>query len=612
MRLRRQLGLLGIFCIAAGAMISSGLFVLPGILYEQVGPGMVLAYLLAGFLMVPTMLAKAELATAMPKAGGTYFYIERSLGALAGTLGGLAHWISIGLKSAFALVGMGAFVGLFLPEVPIKIVAVGACLALTLVNLLGTKETERLQVGLVLALLGILVGHVVLGGRFVQETRFFPFMPYSFRALLAATGMVFISYGGLTKIAGVAEEVRDPGRNIPLGMFLAFFSVTLLYVLSVGVTVGLLEPEELRGSLMPLVLGAKAALGTTGEVVMALAALAAFLTTANAGILTASRSPMAMSRDGLLPGLFRQLGRRSGMPYWAVSLTGGFMSSAILFLDVQGLVKVASTMMLVLFVFENLALIIMRESGLQSYRPKFRVPLYPWMPLFGIGAYGLLLVEMGRTSLEFTGAFLALALLWYGIYVRLRVRRRSALVHLVERITDRQLGDGTLEEELVEMLRERDDITEDRFDELIRSCPVLDLEGPLSAEECFREVAGVLSERLRIGREELFRRLVERERQSTTAVQPGLAIPHIVIEGRGKFAVLPVRCRKGVRFREELPPVNVLFVLAGTPDERTFHLQVLMAIAQIVQDKGFLDAWGKAKGPEDLRRLILLAERKRP
>ena len=162
------------------------------------------------------------------------------------------------------------------------------------------------------------------------------------------------------------------------------------------------------------------------------------------------------------------------------------------------------------------------------------------------------------------------------------------------------------------MLRERDEITEDRFDKLIRSCPILDLEGPLSAEECFWEVAGVLSERLEVDREELFRRMVERERQSTTAVQPGLAIPHIVIEGKGMFAVLPVRCRKGVAFGKGLPPVKVLFVLVGTPDERTFHLQALMAIAQIVQNKDFLEAWEKARGPDELRRLILLAERRRP
>jgi len=607
--LKRELGPLGIFCIAAGAMISSGLFVLPSVLYDQVGPGMVLAYLLAGLLMLPAVLAKAELATAMPKAGGTYFYIERSLGALAGTFGGLANWLSLGLKSAFALVGMGAVAQLLSPDLPLKLVAAGACLALTSVNLLGVKEAERLQIWLVLGLLGVLVGYVVLGGRHVQEANFLPFLPYGSGALLAATGMVFISYGGLTKVAGVAEEARNPGRNIPLGMFSAFLSVTVLYVLSVGITVGVLPPEELKSSLMPMALGAERVLGKVGEVAMASAALAAFVTTANAGILSASRSPMAMSRDGLLPGLFGRTGR-SGVPSWAVLTTGGFMASAVLFLDLEDLVKVASTMMLVLFAFVNLSLIIMRESKLQSYRPKFRVPLYPYLPAFGIVSYGFLIAEMGAVSLELTGAFFASVLVWYVAYVRPNARRRSALVHLVGRITDRNLGDGTLEEELLEVLRERDEVTEDRFDRLIRSCRVLDLDGPLSAEECFRKVAKELSEDLEMGEDEIFRRLMEREKASTTVVQPGLAIPHVVVEGEGKFVVLPVRCREGAKFGEG-PPVKVLFVLAGTRDERTFHLQALMAIAQIVQSEGFLRSWEEARGPEELKRLILLAERRR-
>ncbi len=116
MALKKDLGLAGVFCIATGAMISSGLFVLPGIAFAKAGPAMILAYLLAGVLVVPAMFSKAELATAMPKAGGSYFYIERSMGALPGTMAGLANWFSLALKSAFALVGIGAFASLIRPE----------------------------------------------------------------------------------------------------------------------------------------------------------------------------------------------------------------------------------------------------------------------------------------------------------------------------------------------------------------------------------------------------------------------------------------------------------------------------------------------------------------
>ena len=112
MKLHRKLGFWSVFCIASGAMISSGLFVLPGLIYREAGPAVVLSYALAGILVIPAMLSQAELCTAMPKSGGTYFFIERTMGALPGTFAGLANWFSIALKSAFALVGIGAFASL--------------------------------------------------------------------------------------------------------------------------------------------------------------------------------------------------------------------------------------------------------------------------------------------------------------------------------------------------------------------------------------------------------------------------------------------------------------------------------------------------------------------
>ena len=112
--LKKDLGTLEVFSIAAGAMVSSGLFVLPAIAYAKAGPAVILSYLLAAVIVVPAMFAKAELATAMPKAGGTYFFINRSFGPLFGTFAGLAAWLSLALKSAFALVGIGVFISTFL------------------------------------------------------------------------------------------------------------------------------------------------------------------------------------------------------------------------------------------------------------------------------------------------------------------------------------------------------------------------------------------------------------------------------------------------------------------------------------------------------------------
>jgi len=624
MKLKKPLGALNIFCIAAGAMISSGLFVLPGLIFLRAGPSIILAYLLASLLMIPSALAQCELATAMPKAGGTYFFVARSLGPLPGTLFGFSNWFSLVFKSAFALVGMGAFAALLLPkgmspeahEHFVRLVGAGCCVFFVALNILSVKETGRFQVVSVFVLLAILVAYVGAGARHVDVHNFTPFVREGWSALLGATGMVFISYGGLTKVASVSEEVRRPGRDIPVGMLSAFIVVSLLYVLAAGVTVGVggLDPAVSDVSLVsrtPLCDGAAKFMKAPGMILLAAAAMLAFITTANAGILAASRGPMAMSRDRLVPRFFASVNRRFQTPHLAILVTGAFMLGIVLFLRLDVLVKTASTLMLLLFVFVNISLVVMRASGIHSYRPRFRCPGYPWLQVAAIVLYGVMIAKMGELPLLIAAGFLLTGALWYVLYVRARVSGQSALVRVVERIVDRRLGTSGLESELKEILVERDNIVEDRFDKLIKECRILDIEGPATYEEFFDTVAYHTSEHLHTDADSLHSQLVEREKASTTAIAPGLAIPHVIIGGEGKFDILLARCRRGITFGESAPPVHIVFVLLGTRDERSFHLKSLMWIAQIAQNPQFRERWMNARDEGELRNIILLAARDR-
>ena len=612
--LKKGLGLMGVFCIAAGAMISSGLFVLPGIAFKLAGPAVILSYMLAGLLMLPTMLAQAELATAMPKSGGSYFFIERSLGSLTGTFAGLANWFSISLKAAFALVGIGALGTLLFPssgEWGIKVFAVTACLVFGGMNIIGVKGATRLQIFLVFGLISILALFILTGFRSVEDTRYIPFMPFGMESVFAVAGMVFISFGGLTKVVSVSGEVRNPARNIPLGMFLAFGIISVLYVLAVFVTVGVVDGDELAGSLAPLFLGAEATMGRLGVIVLGIGALFAFATTANAGILAASRTPMAMSRDGLVPAFLSRTGKRFGSPHRAIIITTVFIMAVIAFLTVEDLVKTASTMMLLLFTLQNLAVIIMRRSGLRNYRPTFRAPLTPWLQIAAIAVYAFLIFEMGTIPLLLTGLFVIVAVVWYLAYVNPRVDRESAFVYLVKGIISRDIAGRGLEEELKQITLERDEVTLDRFDRLVNRAIVLDLEKCLSARELFREVSRALSPRVKIEEARLFDLFLKRELDSSTVVRPGLAIPHVIVDGEHIFELLLVRCKKGVVFSELHRPVTTAFVLVGSRDERNYHLRALMAIAHIVEKPDFESRWEAARSAEELRDVVLLSSRRR-
>jgi amino acid transporter/mannitol/fructose-specific phosphotransferase system IIA component (Ntr-type) len=623
-QLKKQLGLLDVFAVAAGAMISSGLFVLPAIAFARTGPAVILSYFFASILIIPSVLSKAELATAMPRAGGTYFYVERSLGPVWGLFGGLAGWFSLALKSAFAVVGMAVLIEVVLQMVfptqlepwHLKAIAAACCLGFTALNIISVKQTSRFQVLLVGALLAILALFVFFGAGAIEAVRYKGFLEKGWPTVLATAGLVFISFGGLTKVASIAEEVKQPGRNLPFGMILAWFVVTLFYIGVITITVGVLDATELKdmyqqGNLMPISLAASKFMGPAGFAILSFAAIAAFVTTANGGIMAASRSPMAMSRDQLLPPLLARVNERFKTPHLSILLTGGFMIAAIVFLDIELLVKTASTLMIILFILVNASVIIMRESRIQSYRPKFKSPLYPYIHIFAILAYSALIIDMGKVPLLISAGFICLSTAWFWLYVSRRVSRASAVMHIVERVTDRELKTVTLEDELRDILIERDDIIEDRFDKLIRECEILDIQGRRAAEKIFREISTILAERLGTNEYVLFEKFLHREAEGGTVVQPGLAIPHIVVEGENKFDILLVRAVDGIDFPHAPDPVKVMFVLVGSQDERNYHLRALMAIAQIAQEKGFEQRWLTARDTAAIRNLILLSTRKR-
>ncbi|MBU1045325.1 MAG: amino acid permease [Candidatus Omnitrophica bacterium] len=609
MKLKKELNLLDVFCIASGAMISSGLFILPGLACAQAGPGVFVSYMLAGLLATTGMLSQAEMVSAMPKAGGTYFYIARSLGPAVGTVDGLLSWFAISLKSAFALIGMSAFTAMLI-HVDIHIISFILCLFFVIINILGAKEASKIQIGLVAGLFLVLLLYVVRGLPAIQIQNFEPFAPYGIKAIFSTAGFVFVSYGGLLKVASIAEEVKDPARTVPLGMILSLFVTGIFYVLVVMVTTGVLGVEALSVSLTPINDGANAFMGNKGRIILGIAAILAFVSTANAGIMAASRYPLALARDGLLPDILMRVNKKFKTPHIAIIITGVFMVIA-LFLKLSLLVKLASVVLIMSFLLSCFSIIVLRESGLQNYQPQFRAPLYPWLQIVGIIGFGTMLFNLGKQPLMIALCMIIGGLFVYWFYGRIRVTREYALLHLIERITAEELTSRTLETELKEIIRERDDIAKDRFDQIVEKCQIMDLEHAMSMDDFFQLIANSLSESLKIEPKVLYDLLLKREQESTTVIAPGLAIPHIIIEGDHLFDIFLARSKKGIVFPDTEQSVNTVFVLIGSKDERNFHLKALAAIAQIVQGSNFSKKWLKAKNIEALRDCVLLGKRLR-
>jgi amino acid transporter/mannitol/fructose-specific phosphotransferase system IIA component (Ntr-type) len=608
-KLAKKLGLIDVFCVASGAMISSGIFILPGLAHGKAGPAVIVSYLLAGFLALTGILSQAELVSAMPKAGGTYFYVTRSMGPAIGAIDGFLTWSSLCLKSSFALVGMAAFTNILF-EFNIQFIAISLCVIFVLLNIVGIKQAGRVQIALVISLFGLMILYVILGIPNIQVEYFKDFASKGIPAVFSTAGFVFVSFGGVLKIASIAEEVEEPGKVIPQGMILSLLTVGTLYILVIFVTSGVLGASSLDGSLTPISDGAMSFMGQGGMILLSIAAILAFVSTANSGIMAASRYPLALSRDGLLPNIFKKINSKFQTPHIAILTTGAIMIFSLFFtLDI--LVEAASTVMIMTYLFSCIAVIIMRVSGVQNYRPRFRSPIYPVPQIAGLFGFGFLLFEMGIEVLIIIIILISSALIAYLVYGRQRMKEEYALLYLIEKITAKELTTHSLEDELKNIIKERDKIQKDRFDKLIEQSHILDLKEKTNLEEFFKLTSKKLSQPLDIPEEKLYQLLLKREKESTTAINPNIAIPHIIIEGQKHFNILLARCKEGIEFGKDIPEVKAVFVLVGTRDERNFHLRALASIAQIISAQDFLERWLNAKNIENLRDTILLGERKR-
>ncbi len=623
-RLKKDLTLFDVYAISTGAMFSSGFFLLPGLAAAKAGPAVVLAYLLAGVLILPAMVSQAELATAMPRAGGAYYFLDRSLGPMVGTVGGLGTFLALTLKSAFALIGMGAYLAFFV-EVPIKPLAVGLTVAFMVLNVVGAKETTGLQRVLVAVLLAVLAYFVVQGvaevigswGEPTTRAQFRPFLPFGFEGLLGTVGFVFVSYAGLTKVASVAEEVQDPDRNIPLGMFLSLLTATAVYVVGVFIMVAVLDAAEFRSDLTPVATAGAEFFRWLPEpwglVLIVAAATAAFASTGNAGLLSASRYPMAMARDRLLPDGLAHLGRFR-TPTRSILLTAALMIVCILVFDEEGIAKLASAFQLFIFLLINLAVIVMRESRITSYDPGYRSPFYPWTQLAGILIPIVLIGYMGWLAVAFTLGMVALCLVWFHTYARGRVTRDGAIYHWFERLGRRRF-EG-LDTELRTILKEKGLREEDPFEEVVARSNVVDLPAGVPFEDAVEQAARLLADRLPMTAAETAEAFRRGTRVGATPVTHGIALPHLQIAGLPKPELVLVRSRAGLPIPVAEDAVGegeavayALFFLASPKEQPRQHLRILAQIAGRADEEHFLDEWRAAADEEDLKAILLRDQR---
>jgi amino acid transporter/nucleotide-binding universal stress UspA family protein len=428
-QLDRTLGFTEAMTLGGGTMIGAGIFILPAIAAESAGPASSISFGIAGFVALLAALSLAELATGMPISGGSYHYVNRGLGSFFGSIVGWGMWTGLMFASAFYMVGFGQYIVESAPFLDGRalIVLVGL-LGLSLivgVNYYGTEESsgaQNLMIGTEFVVVLIYTG---VGLFFIETANLVDFAPTGPSGIVATTGIVFVTFLGFEIIATVAGEIKEPGKLIPLTMVLSVVGVTILYMIIMIVSTGIIPYQELGGSLVPVADVAVVFAGSVGVVAIVFAAVIAAISSSNSSILAASRVLFAMGRDNLMSDWLNETHDRFHTPHRAVVTTGAVTAGLIgIGLEVEAIVallaEVASFSFLVTYALVHVALVTFRRADPPEYDPDFEIPeiLYPVVPVLGVLASVFVITQMARI-VQFVGlGIIGLGGIWYLVYAR--------------------------------------------------------------------------------------------------------------------------------------------------------------------------------------------------
>lgn len=398
MSLKRDLGWREATALGIGAMVGAGIFILSGVAAGKAGPAVMLSFVIAAILEILLGLCYAELASRYPRAGGAYEYVSQTMGPLIGTMIGWAYWGSWLAASSFVSQGFGHYLH-SLTGAPPLMSAVMLLLVLGLLNMLGIKFSGVVQVSIIVIEIIVLILFFVLGVAHVENSLYMPFAPNGFEGILAAALVGFLSMVGWDVIVDAGEEMKNPSKTIPKAIFSSIIIVLVLYSGLLFVSIGVVPWQELGASKVPVALASQQFLGEFGPTLVSIIIVLALPATANAFIISISRTAFAMARRGFLPSKIGWIHPRFQTPVGAILLGVTIQILFTLISSINIAVNATGFLYLITFIFAMMALFISRRrTTIEERAAQFSTPLYPFLPAMALIICLCLLVPVGGTG----------------------------------------------------------------------------------------------------------------------------------------------------------------------------------------------------------------------
>lgn len=394
------MGAFDLTLMGIGAVIGTGVMVLTGITAAQdAGPAVIFSFILAAVACSLAALCYAEISSALPVYGSAYIYSYTTMGEIVGHLMGwtllsvymvTSSAVASGWSSYFnnLLEGFGLSIPKQLLTTPehggiMNLPAIMITFVITWILSQGTKESKKFNNAMVIVKILIVALFIIAGSFYVKPENWQPFMPFGAEGVITGAAAVFFAYLGFDAISASAEDVKNPQRNLPIGIIGSLVICTMIYILVCLVMTGMVPysqlnvPEAMSYVLQVVNQNAVAEIISVGAVIGLMA-----VTFANT--FAATRISFAMSRDGLLPKVFSITGKKSGAPVWNTWITGMLTAFIAGFVDLKNLSDLANMGALLTFLMVSLSVIILRKTEKNLPRG-FKVPFVPLLPILSIG-----------------------------------------------------------------------------------------------------------------------------------------------------------------------------------------------------------------------------------
>ncbi|MHC6178846.1 amino acid permease [Clostridium sp. JNZ X4-2] len=428
---QRSMGAFDVTLMSIGATIGTGVMVLTGLVAARdAGPAVVLSFIFSAIACTLVALCYTEFASSIPSSGSAYSYVYVSLGEFIAHLVGWSLFIGYTVCASTVAGGWSSYfnsllngLGIKLPFAFINIPSQGGLanlpaivivLAITFLLSRGTSESKKVNNLLVFIKLGIIVLFIAVGVFFVKPSRWHPFMPFGFKGVFAGAASVFLAYSGFDAVSTSAEEVKNPQKNLPIGIMASMIGCTVIYIVVSLVLTGIADYTKLNvGDAMAYALnligqGWAASILSVGAVLGILAVIIAY-------IYGGSHILFSMSRDGLLPKAYSSLNKKTNVPVistWAVGCISALLAGVV---DIKQLADISNMVFLATFSLVALSVIIFRKTH-GDIKRNFRVPLVPILPLIAICCCLFLMFSLSKTTWLYFGIWIIVGSIVYLTY----------------------------------------------------------------------------------------------------------------------------------------------------------------------------------------------------